>query len=70
MKSFPQNDRLSDDKDSPEICVISGIFLFGKAFENLCSEKGDYGDSFAISHYILLSLHLSAALKLETGVKL
>ena len=68
MKSFPQNDRLSDDKEFPEIRVISGVILFGKAFENLCSEKGDYGDSFAISHFILLSFHLSDAVKIETAL--
>ena len=40
----PQNVRLSDDIESPEIRSISGEFLFGKAFGNLCSGKGDFAE--------------------------
>ena len=40
-----QNVRLSDVKKSPEIFVISGVILFGKAFGNLCSGKGRFAEN-------------------------
>ena len=41
----PQNVRLSDEWKSPEIRVISGVILFGKAFGNLCSGKGRFAEN-------------------------
>ena len=39
-----KNVRLSNDKESPEICMISGVILFGKSFGNLCSGKGRFAE--------------------------